>query len=249
MSNSAFAFEKALKNKTKKEVLVEKLIDMLKTGLLREGDLLPSERELAQLFEVSRETVRGALAQMAAYDLISVSQGSKTRISADEHALSRFTDTQEACRVSEMESFDLDCVFESRIIVEAAIARRAAIRIDMEGIQKLERLLDAQSKLFDSPVYFQLSDQSFHKLISEYANNSLLLRYAQELYGYGLSIRRQVMVEDGAIERSYGEHARIVDALKRGDPDAAERAMLAHLDSVYRTTKEKSACEIDKSVN
>lgn len=54
-------------------MFVEKLIDMLITGLLREGDLLPSERELAQLFEVSRETVRGALMQLAAYDLISVS--------------------------------------------------------------------------------------------------------------------------------------------------------------------------------
>lgn len=239
MDNSAFAFEKALKNKTKKEILVEKLIDMLLTGLLREGDLLPSERELAQLFEVSRETVRGALAQMAAYELISVSHGSKTRISANEKTLSRFTDTREAIRASEIEHFNMECVFESRIVVEAAIAKRAATRIDQEGIQKLERMLEAQSKLFDSPVSFQLSDQGFHKLISEYADNALLLRYGQELYGYGLNIRRQVMVEAGAIERSYREHVHIVDALKRNDPDASERAMLAHLDSVYRTTKEK----------
>lgn len=239
MKNSAFAFEKALKNKTKKEVLVEKLIDMLITGLLREGDVLPSERELAQLFEVSRETVRGALTQLAAYDLINVSHGSKTRISANEHTLARFTDPLEAARTSDMEHFDVDSVFESRIVVEAAIARRAASRIDREGIQKLERMLEAQSHLFTSPVSFQLSDQGFHKLISEYADNSLLLRYAQELYGYGLNIRRQVMVEEGSIEKSYQEHIHIVDALKRGDPDAAERAMLAHLDSVYRTTKEK----------
>ncbi len=47
------------------------------------------------------------------------------------------------------------------------------------------------------------------------------------------------MIEEGNIEKSYQEHIHIVDALKRGDPDAAERAMLAHLDSVYRTTKEK----------
>ncbi|WP_172117965.1 FadR/GntR family transcriptional regulator [Halomonas hibernica] len=240
MDNPAFAFEKALKNKTKKEILMEKLIDMLLTGLLREGDLLPSERELSQLFEVSRETVRGALAQMAAYELINVSHGTKTRISANEEALSRFADIREAIRTSEIEHFDIECVFESRIVVEAAIARRAATRIDQRGIQKLERMLDAQSKLFDSPVSFQLSDQGFHKLISEYADNTLLLRYGQELYDYGLNIRRQVMVEAGAIERSYQEHVYIVDALKSNDPDASERAMLSHLDSVYRTTKEKA---------
>ncbi|MBD3897086.1 FadR family transcriptional regulator [Halomonas sp. ML-15] len=243
MDNPAFAFEKALKNKTKKDILAEKLVDMMLTGLLREGDVLPSERELAQLFEVSRETVRGALAQLTAYGLISVSHGSKTRISADERALIRFGETHEGvAKTSEIEHYDVDCVFESRIVVEAAIARRAAIRIDAEGIQKLERMLDAQSKLFDSPVYFQLSDQSFHKLISEYAHNALLVRYAGELYDYGLNIRRQVMVEEGAVERSYREHVHIVDALRRSDPDAAERAMLAHLDSVYRTTKDKLAC-------
>ncbi|MCZ0925716.1 FCD domain-containing protein [Halomonas janggokensis] len=138
-----------------------------------------------------------------------------------------------------MNRFDVDSVFESRIVVEAAIARRAAINIDDKGIEGLEQLLDAQSRLFDAPVHFQLSDQNFHKLISEYANNEILLRYAEELYAFGLHIRRQVMREPGAIERSYHEHRHIVDGLKRGDPDAAERAMLAHLDSVYRTTKTK----------
>lgn len=239
MDNPAFAFEKALKNKTKKDILANKLIEMIQTGLLRDGDVLPSERELAQLFEVSRETVRGALSQITAYGLISVSHGSKTRIRASDDVLARFRASHPEGGGGEVNRFDVDSVFESRIVVEAAIARRAAINIDAEGIDKLERLLEAQSKLFDSPVHFQLSDQNFHKLISEYANNEILLRYAEELYAYGLNIRRQVMIEAGAIERSYHEHQHIVEALKRGDPDASERAMLAHLDSVYRTTKAK----------
>lgn len=243
MDNPAFAFEKALKNKTKKDILADKLIEMIQTGLLRDGDVLPSERELAQLFEVSRETVRGALSQLTAYGLISVSHGSKTRIRASDEVLARFRSAQPVGSDDEVNRFDVDSVFESRIVVEAAIARRAAMRIDAEGIAKLERLLDAQSKLFASPVHFQLSDQNFHKLISEYAGNEILLRYAEELYAYGLNIRRQVMVEEGAIERSYHEHRHIVEALKRGDPDAAERAMLAHLDSVYRTTKAKLRAE------
>jgi len=239
MENLAFAFEKTLKNKTKKDILSDKLIEMILTGLLRDGDVLPSERELAQLFGVSRETVRGALSQITAYGLITVAQGSKTRICASDESLARFRSTYMDGMDHIVNQFDIDSVFESRILVERAIARNAAMRIDADGILKLERLLEAQSKLFDSPVHFQLSDKSFHKIISEYAGNEILLRYSEELYSYGLSIRRQVMVEAGSIERSYHEHCYIVDALKRGDPDAAERAMLSHLDSVYRTTKEK----------
>jgi GntR family transcriptional regulator, sialic acid-inducible nan operon repressor len=239
MENLAFAFEKTLQNKTKKDILAGKLIEMILTGLLRDGDVLPSERELAHLFGVSRETVRGALSQLTGYGLICVSHGAKTRIRASDTSLDRFRAAHPDEAVQEVNRFDIDSVFESRIVVEAAIARRAAMKIDEEGIAKLERLLEAQSKLFDSPVHFQLSDQAFHKLISVYAGNELLLRYAEELYAYGLNIRRQVMVEEGSIERSYNEHSHIVEALKRGDPDAAERAMLAHLDSVYRTTKSK----------
>lgn len=238
MENPAFAFEKTLENKTKKDILAEKLIEMILTGLLRDGDVLPSERELAQLFGVSRETVRGALSQLAAHGLINVSHGSKTRICASDEVRERFRSAYPD-NGHAVNHFDVDSVFESRIVVEAAIARRAAMRIDAEGIEKLERLLLAQSKLFDSPVHFQLSDQNFHKLISEYAGNEILLRYAEELYAYALNIRRQVMLEEGAIERSYREHVHIVDALRNGDPDAAERAMLAHLDSVYRTTRAK----------
>lgn len=239
MNNPAFAFEKTLKNRTKKDILSDKLIEMILTGLLRDGDVLPSERELSQLFGVSRETVRGALAQITAYGLISVAHGSKTRICASDEHLARFRNTYMDGTDHQVNEFDIDSVFESRILVERAIARKAALKIDAEGIHKLERLLEAQSKMFDSPVHFQLSDKSFHKIISEYAGNEILLRYSEELYSYGLNIRRQVMVEAGSIERSYREHGYIVEALKRGDPDAAERAMLSHLDSVYRTTKEK----------
>ncbi|GHE22885.1 FadR/GntR family transcriptional regulator [Halomonas urumqiensis] len=235
MDNPAFAFEQVLRNRTKKEVLAGKLVDMVLTGLLRDGDELPSERELSQLFGVSRETVRGALSQLTAHGLVQISHGSKSRVRASEAVLARFRAGDES--QEQVNRFDVDSVFESRIVVEAAIARRAAMKIDAEGIAKLEQLLEAQSRMFDLPVHFQLSDQNFHKLISEYADNEILLRYAEELYTYGLNVRRLVMLEPGAIERSYHEHLHVVEALKRGDPDAAERAMLSHLDSVYRTTK------------
>lgn len=239
MDNSAFAFEKALKSKTKKDILAEKLIEMIQTGLLRDGDVLPSERDLASLFEVSRETVRGGLSLLAAHGLVHVSHGSKTRVLGSDNVLASFGGWDSGEPKAEVNHFDVDSVFEGRLVVESAIVRRAALKIDAAGIAKLEAMLKNQQQLFDSPVHFQLSDRNFHRLISEYASNNILLRYAEELYSYGLHVRRQVLLEEGAIERSFYEHSHIVDALRRGDPDAADRAMLTHLDSVYRTTSEK----------
>ncbi|QEM82406.1 FadR/GntR family transcriptional regulator [Halomonas binhaiensis] len=241
MQTTAFAFEKTLTSKTKKDILAEKLVGMILNGLLRDDDVLPSERDLSQLFGVSRETVRGAIAQVSAYGLIQVSHGSKTRIRACAEALEAYHHLNSREDHHQVNRFDIDSVFESRFVVEAAVNRRAAMNMDDAGIRQLESLLEAQSQMFDSPIHFQLSDQRFHKLIWEYAHNEILAGYCEEHFSYGLSIRREVLLEPSAVENSYREHVHIVEAMKRRDPEAAERAMLTHLDSIYRTTREKLA--------
>jgi len=238
MPTDVFAFEKRLTNKTKKDVLAGKILEMIFTGLLQDGDLLPSERELGSMFGVSRETVRGALSIVAAYGLINVSHGAKTRVHRNEAILKRCIELLPELESIEVNTYDVHTVFESRKVIEAAIARNVARNIDAKGLSALRKLLDQQQQLFDEPVHFQLSDKNFHKLISEYADNEILLRYAEELYSYGLNFRRQVMRMEGSIERSYHEHEAIYAALEAGDPDRAEQAMLTHIDSVYHSTVE-----------
>lgn len=246
MDNPAFAFEQTLQNKTKKELLADKLVDMIRNQLLQDGDELPSEREMAQLFGVSRETIRGAVSQLAALGVVSVSHGSKTRVRADDQVLRNYRVMQgeEPTDIPSRPRYDIDSVYESRLVIESAIARRAALKIDAYGVTQLEKMLQTQAECDETnPIPFQMSDKAFHKLISDYADNAILHKYADELYSFDLYVRRSVLLEPGAVERSHREHVYIVEALRRGDPDAAERAMLTHLDSVYRTTKEKIAIE------
>ncbi|MFC6672726.1 FadR/GntR family transcriptional regulator [Marinobacterium aestuariivivens] len=236
MAEHAFAFEQAVRNKTKKEILAAKLLEMIFSGLLRDGDELPSERELGQLFGVSRETVRGALGLIGAYGLIQVSHGAKTRVRRTEALLERCAELLPHMADLEINRFDLESVYVSRKIVESAIARRAAALIDEAGLRQLKVLLDQQRKLFNEPVHFQLADKGFHKLIAECGANEILHNYSDELYAYGLNFRRQVMAQAGMIENSFREHQAIYRALCDRDANAAETAMLDHLDSVYRTT-------------
>ncbi|KEA63953.1 Transcriptional regulator, GntR family [Marinobacterium lacunae] len=238
MTTNAFAFEQTLTNKTKKDVLAGKILEMIFTGLLRDGDQLPSERELGNMFGVSRETVRSALAIVAAYGLISVAHGAKTRVNRNEELLKRCIELLPELGAIEVNNYDVHTVFDSRKVIEAAIARNAARNIDRVGLEALRKLLDQQQQLFNEPVHFQLSDKNFHKLISEYAGNEILLKYTEDLYSYGLNFRRLVMQMEGSIERSYREHEAIYSALEAHDPDRAEQAMLAHIESVYCTTVE-----------
>ncbi|WP_235869257.1 FadR/GntR family transcriptional regulator [Veronia nyctiphanis] len=136
----------------------------------------------------------------------------------------------------EVNSFDIDSVFETRKIIERAVVRKAALNIDNEGLKLLKSLLVQQERQFDQPVHFQLSDKQFHRIIAECIPNELLTNYAQELYSFGLHFRRVVMSVDGAIEQSFKEHTLIYNALERRDPDRAEEMMINHINSVYDTT-------------
>ncbi len=160
----------------------------------------------------------------------------KSRICRNDELLTRCTEILPDLVNLEINKFDLTAVYESRKIVEAAIVRRAAENLDGIGIAEMKSLLVHQHKLFDDPVHFQLSDKRFHKIIAEYSSNEILHNYSDELYAFGLNFRRQVMVQSGMIENSYHEHILIYEALVQRDADAAEFAMLRHLDSVYSTT-------------
>ena len=69
---------------TIREQVSHRLAAMVQSGILRTGDELPSERELAATLEVSRETVRGAIQMLAAIGMVEISQGSRTRIARTE---------------------------------------------------------------------------------------------------------------------------------------------------------------------
>ncbi|MFM2289754.1 MAG: hypothetical protein RL684_2897, partial [Pseudomonadota bacterium] len=66
--------------RTVKDQVSDKLTYMIHSGLLRPGDELPSERELAATLGVSRESVRAAIGVLQGRRMIEVSQGMRTRI-------------------------------------------------------------------------------------------------------------------------------------------------------------------------
>jgi DNA-binding FadR family transcriptional regulator len=65
---------------TVREKISDKLGSLIASGILHVGDELPSERDLAALLSVSRETIRGAIQTLAAKGVLEVSHGARTRV-------------------------------------------------------------------------------------------------------------------------------------------------------------------------
>lgn len=216
-----------------KDIISEKLALLIASGVLQVGDELPSERDLASALAVSRETVRGAIQILALQGIVDVSHGARTRVaSTDVESLSIGITTPR-----EINSYDVETVHASRMLVERQIVADAADRIDDETIERLEQSLAEQLTAIDDPVRFLICDREFHSAIYQACGNPLLADFVADLYSYLMEHRRRVVSRPGAVEQSYRDHVAIVEALRAHDREAVVAAFSRHLDRIYATTK------------
>lgn len=218
--------------RTVKDQISDKLAYMIHSGLLRPGDELPSERELAATLGVSRETVRAAIGTLQARQMIEVSQGSRTRVLGP----GPFSVHESVSTLRDLRHRSFEEVAEARAAVEVQVIWLAAQRIKPAQIARLEALLAEQQTMLDDPVRFQISDQEFHETLYRACGNELLADVVFDFYGYALDQRRRALQRKGAIARSVDDHRAIVQALKTGKPEAAVGAMQHHLEQVRSTT-------------
>jgi len=218
--------------RTVRERISDKLASLVASGILQVGDELPSERELASLLAVSRETVRGAIQTLATRGVVAVSQGARTRVISQKIDSLKIGVTSP----SAINSYDLDSVHKARLLIERAVVAEAALRIDDSTLARLEQSLAIQKQTVGDPVHFLICDREFHLTIYHSSGNPLLADFVTDLYTFMLEQRRTAVSRPGAIERSYLDHVAIYEALRARDAGAVTEAFGRHIDRIYATT-------------
>jgi len=232
---STFApLQEAIHKQTAKEIIRDKLVSLIASGILQVGDELPSERELAAMLSVSRETVRGAIQRLAGEGVVHVSQGARTRIATvDVDVAGQRIGVTNPTAIN---GYDLESVHAARLLVETAVVADAALRMSPDDVERLEASLETQRMASEDPVRFMICDREFHLAIYYASANKLLADFVVDLYTYMLDHRRTAMGKPGAIERSLGDHRAIVAALKQRDPAAVAAAFREHILRIHDTT-------------
>lgn len=221
--------------RTVKDQISDKLAYMIHSGLLRIGDKLPSERELASTLGVSRETVRAAIGMLQARRMVEVSQGSRTRVLGT----GPFPLHESVSTLRGLQSRSFEEVAEARAAVEVQVIWLAAQRIGTNELTRLAALVREQEGMLQDPVRFQISDREFHTTMYRACGNTLLVDVVSDFYDYALEVRRRALQREGAIAHSVAEHRGIVQALKTRQPDIAVAAAQKHLEQVRKTTLEE----------
>ena len=219
--------------RTVKDLIAEKLIALIATGVLQVGDELPGERELSHLLSVSRETVRGAIGILAARGIVDVAHGSRTRVARSDLGPFRNGITT----ASTINGYDIDSVHAARLLVERAVVADAAEHINESTLRTLDESLKAQRLLLRDPVQFLICDREFHAAIYRSAGNRLLGDFVLDLYTYMMEFRRVAVARPGAIRKSLEDHTAIVAALHARDKAAVVAAFDRHINRIYATTR------------
>ncbi len=205
--------------------IVNSLLALIKERQLLPGDKLPPERELAQMMNVGRPSLRAALRALAVMNVIEILPGSGTYISnLEPDRLVEHLDF-----VFALDDSSVLQLFDARRTLETRTAALAALLISAEELGRLEAILDVWATANDDDVR-EAADRDFHKLIAIASRNPILFRFVSVVNQLGKESRGRAYRLPRAIDNTMDEHRAIVDALRRRDPEAAQSAMLHHLE-------------------
>lgn len=225
-------FDKPIVRESVAELVAHRLLEMVKAGILKSGDQLPPERELAVSLNVSRPSVREAIRGLSILGVVRTRQGGGAYIS-ELDAESLLTPIQFFLSLGDANIREL---YDARSLIESDVARRAAEHITDEELQQLQQLIDEQKVMSNDAMAFRMSDFAFHETIWKAARNAFLKRIGESLNVLGLEFRKRASETEGVLQQSVRDHKRLLDALKARDPDAAAAAASRHMRNVYRST-------------
>lgn len=221
---------KAIKKIRIYEGVVEQLYQLIEEGKLKAGDRLPSERELAETFRVSRSSVREAIRMLEREGFVVSRPGSGTFIAAVEvEALIQPL----ASLLSRGKDALLD-LFEMRRLVEPSIAALAAERATPADIARLEEILTAQEQQMNDGASAVESDAAFHFAIGQATHNSALQRLVASIVDILKPAREKSLQTPGRAHQSLASHREILVAIERHDPEFARQAMHRHIEAVQQ---------------
>ncbi|MET7363425.1 FCD domain-containing protein [Streptomyces sp. NPDC005562] len=196
------------------EQVISELRTQISSGEWPVGSRIPTEPELVEQLGVARNTVREAVRALAHNGLLDIRQGSGTYVVA----------TSELAGVMQRRFADADPrhIAELRSTLESSAAALAAERRTERDLKQLDALLVRREEVWATgeAEAFVTADATFHMAVVAASHNDVMTA----LYADLGEVLRDWLREDIGEEltpESHMDHARLVDAIRAGDADAA----------------------------
>lgn len=222
-------FKKIGDTSTLSQKIEQKIEDAIRTKKLNPGEKLPTEKDLCEMFGVSRTALREALKRLSARGLLSIRKGSGMYIS-------EFTSETALSSLNLYFDMNFDAAMIMNIIrvrqmFEPEIAKHAARERTQEDINFLKANVEEMGQLTPQQKKMRgIVDINFHKRICEATKNPVLFTIMEPIYKLMPRIRAQIFPETGRMSKNtLNMHYDILIAITEGNEQAAYEAMNTHL--------------------
>ena len=225
------------------DVLAAKLRETILGGSIREGESLPTERELVSQTGLSRGSVREALRMLAVEGLVRPRHG---RLGGNivtlpgKESMAHFINQFVVGR-----RLSLRTVQESRETIEPTLARYAAERRSPDDIKKLRALNDDLANAVSDRAQFAAVNIEWHNAVAAASRNDLLAAF---LFSMSFGVAMSTMADEydtmEVRKAAINIHARIADAIEAQNADLAFRRMEKHVSATRAVTSAREDREI-----
>ncbi len=216
--------------------LVSVFEGMIRDGTLPEGAALPPEREIVQDYGVSRTVAREAVLSLSSRGLVEARPGFRPVVKKPgyETAINMVSSL-----VPQLlgQPGGVRNLFELRIMMEASLARTAALEATRDTIADLKEALARNGAAIENSEEFYVTDTAFHGVLYSVPGNPLLPSL-HRAYTDWLSPQWSNMprLKDRNLS-NFQAHTRIYEAILMRDPDAAEQHLRDHLEAAWNQVK------------
>ena len=213
------------------EVIVQNLIDLIGQRSLQPGDKLPPERELCEIIGVSRPVLRESLKALQVMNIVSIRQGAGAFV----RNLEPENVIEHLDIVFHLDSSLYHDLYEARRIIEGELARLAAARITESELAAIEENVRQAINSTDDADEFLKMDLEMHDMILKASRNRVMPVFMQSINKLVMMAREKTNAQPDVRKHTIQDHAKILNALKAHDEDAARQAMDMHIINVAKS--------------
>lgn len=219
----------------------DRLLQRINSGEFPRGGLLPSERQLMEMFQVGRPAIREALQDLQRLGLVVITHGEGARLvePTAQTVLDQIAVTVHHVLANSHQN--LAHLKEARTFFEVGMVRLAAARATPEEIIALNKCIDAMAESRAEFTTFMKHDVAFHRTIAEITGNPIYVAVSEALLTWLSKYHIGELRKVGREARTLDEHRHIVDRIAAHDVEGAAAAMLVHQTraaDLYRSREE-----------
>ncbi|WP_078409028.1 FadR/GntR family transcriptional regulator [Priestia abyssalis] len=213
------------------DLIVNQIKRLILEGKLKPGDRLLPERELMDMFQVGRTSLREGLKVLESQGLLERSQKG-TFISKNYH---QFLSDSLMYQIVFADT-ELEDLFEARRIIEKELVYLAALRASNEDLVTIAKTIEGMEKAIEAhdQKEYVMMDMLFHESIAKASKNLVMC----DLYNSIKNLVFQAVKKAGIMNESLVFHKKIYEAIKQRQADIASQMMLEHMQSVYTYLKD-----------